>query len=520
MYVLNSDEMRAADAHAIQDLGIPSLVLMENAAARVADVIVARNPMPRPLCVVCGKGNNGGDGMATARLLQQRGWSPVVLLLGRAKDLKADPAENWSRAIDAGVSCRELEDVSALESCLSDSDLVIDALFGTGLSKPLDGIFSGAVQKINQSGKEVISIDVPSGVSSDSGELLGPAIRAQVTVALAALKYCHVLSPACRMCGETYVVDIGIPATSTTSIVHSDDLRRLLPHRKPDSHKGSFGHAAVVAGSTGKSGAAYMAGKAALRSGAGLVTVISPSAVQPVIATLGPEIMTEPAPGNPNYFDTKAGVDVLRLLEGKSAVAIGPGMGTAEDTKAFFQQIVPEIRCALVIDADGLNLAARDLSVLRKRKPLSTLLTPHPGEMARLLGATTQEIQKDRIGAAKKLASETQSIVVLKGYRTVLADPEGRVRINLTGGPALASGGTGDILTGVLAGFLAQGLATIDAAVCGVFLHGFVANLFEAEYPQQALNAMDILNYWNKAVHLTRTRKDLEDEYLNIHFNF
>ncbi len=520
MYVLNAEEMRAADTHAIQDLGIPSLVLMENAAAKVAEVVCARNPRPRPVCVVCGKGNNGGDGMAVARLLKQRGWNPVVLLLGRAGELKADPAENWRRAIEAGVPCLETEDLSVLESHLSDCDLVLDALFGTGLTKPLEGIFSNAVQKINHSGREVLSIDVPSGVSSDSGDLPGPAIRAHVTVALAALKYCHVLSPACRMCGETYVVDIGIPTKSATSIVRKEDLYRALPHRKPDTHKGSYGHAVIVAGSTGKSGAAYMAGKAALRSGAGLVTVVSPSEVQPVIATLGPEIMTEPSQGNPKYFDTKAGVDVLRILEGKSAVAIGPGIGTAEDTKAFFQQIVPAVRCVLVIDADGLNLAARVMSVLRKRKPLSTLMTPHPGEMATLLGITTQEVQKDRIGAARKLAAETQSIVVLKGYRTVLADPEGLVRINLTGGPALASGGTGDILTGVLTGYLAQGLATMDAAICGVFLHGFVANLFEAEYPSQALNAMDILNYWNKAVHLTRTQKDLEDEYLKIHFSF
>jgi len=520
MYVLNADQMRAADSHAIRELGIPSRVLMENAAAKVADVVAARNPQPRPVCVVCGKGNNGGDGMAAARLLKQRGWNPVVLLLGRASELKADSGENWRRAIESGVLCHEVEDLSVFESHLSDCDLVIDALFGTGLTKPLEGIFSGAVQKINQSGREVISIDVPSGVSSDSGELPGPAIRAHFTVALAALKYCHVLSPACRMCGETYVVDIGIPAKSTTSIVRNEDLYRTLPHRKPDSHKGTYGHAVIVAGSTGKSGAAYMAGKAALRSGAGLVTVVSPSAVQPVIAALGPEIMTEPAPGNPNYFDTKAGMDVLRILEGKSAVAIGPGIGTSEDTAAFLQQIVPKIRCALVIDADGLNLVARQLSLLRSRKPLSTLLTPHPGEMARLLETTTQEVQKDRIGAAKKLAAETQSIVALKGYHTVLADPEGRVRINLTGSSALASGGTGDILTGVLTGFLAQGLATIDAALCGVYLHGLVANLFEAEYPQQALNAMDILSYWNRAVHLTRTQKDLEDEYLKIHFSF
>jgi NAD(P)H-hydrate epimerase len=302
------------------------------------------------------------------------------------------------------------------------------------------------------------------------------------------------------------------------AVISAEEVRRLLPHRKPNTHKGTYGHAVIIAGSTGKSGAAYMAGKAALRAGAGLSTVVSPAKVQPVIASLGPEIMTHPAEGNGDYLDVDAANNVAIFVADKTSVAIGPGIGTEEETRTFLQIVALNIPGALLIDADGLNLLARDKSILAQRKPRSTLLTPHPGEMARLLGIDNDAVQKDRITAAKTLASQTNAIVVLKGYRTIIADPEGHVWINLTGGSALASAGTGDILTGILVGFMAQNLVPLDAAIAGVFLHGFISNVFEAEFPHQALNAMDILQYWNRAVQIVRTAKDLEGEYLKIHF--
>lgn len=520
MNVLNAEQMRTADAHAIEVLKIPSLTLMENAAAQVVRVLIERNVQPKRLAVVCGKGNNGGDGMAVARRLKDNGWDPTILLLARGADLKADPAVNWERAVNSGVRCVEIADAVQLEQHLADCEIVIDAIFGTGLAKPTEGFYSEAIQRINRFGKEVISIDVPSGVSSDTGMLPGPAVRANVTVALAALKHCHVLTPACKMCGETYVVDIGIPAESTIKVVRQAEVKSLFPHRPVDGHKGTFGHAAVIAGSTGKSGAAYMSGKAALRAGAGLVTVLSPSRVQPIVATLGPEIMTQPAAGDPDRFSPEAGEGLHAFLADKRGVAIGPGIGTEESTFALFRQIVPRIQSALVIDADGLNLLARDKTLLNERKASSTILTPHPGEMARLLQTDTATVQEDRIASAKQLASETKSVVVLKGYRTIIADPQGRVWINPTGGQALASAGTGDILTGAITGFLAQKLTPLEAAMAGVYVHGFVANLFEKEYPQQALNAMDIVSCWNRAVNLIRTENNLESEYLKFHFSF
>ena len=511
MYVLTAEEMREADLRAIRDLKIPSLTLMENAASRVAEILLRKNRIPSRTLIVCGKGNNGGDGLAVARLLKGSGWDVRALLIGRSDDLKADPAENWARALATSVPCSEDPDGLEIDRHLKECDLIVDALFGTGLTKPLADTYSAVVQKINSSGKEVVSVDVPSGLSSDSGRLLGPAIKATATVALAALKHCHILSPACKMCGEVYVVDIGIPAASTTGVVRSSDIRPLLQHRSMDSHKGTYGHAVIVGGSVGKSGAAYMSAKSALRCGAGLVTVACPARIQPEIAAHGPEIMTLPAENLS---------DVVLFLMDKSATAIGPGMGISDEAKQLFQAVVTQFQGPLVIDADGLNHLAKDLTLLQPRKRSSTILTPHPGEMGRLLNTDTTSVQKDRPAMAGKLAMDTGAIVVLKGYRTIVAHPDGKHWIVLTGGPALASAGTGDILTGIITGFLSQGLKPIEAALAGVYLHGFTANLFEAKYPQQNLNALDILDWWNEAVHLVRSGKDIEGEYVKIHFEF
>jgi hydroxyethylthiazole kinase-like uncharacterized protein yjeF len=507
--VLTADQMRAADAFAIETLHIPSLTLMENAATRVVEILLQKFSAPRETLVVCGKGNNGGDGMAAARLLKNAGWNPKLLLIGKASELKADPAANWKRALEAGVVCVEDPDGSQLNASLTVRDLVIDALFGTGITEPLEGVYSTVVQRMNQSGKEIFAIDVPSGLTSDSGILIGPCVKASTTIALAALKFCHVISPACKMCGEIFVVDIGISSNTTTKIVRAEDVRRVLPYRPVDSNKGTFGHAVIIGGSRGKSGAPFFSGKAALRCGAGLVTIACPSEIQSIVAGYGPEIMTIPSDHTQ---------EVLTFLAEKNAVAIGPGIGTDRKTAEFFREIIANVDGALVIDADGLNHLAHDKSILQQREESSTILTPHPGEMARLRNCQVAEIQKDRIGAAKSFSAETGAIVVLKGYRTVIADPDGDVWINLTGGQSLASGGTGDVLTGIIAGLLAQRLKPVEAAIAGVYLHGLCSTLFEVKYPQQAMNAMDILSWWNEAVALVRSRKDVEGEYLKIHF--
>jgi ADP-dependent NAD(P)H-hydrate dehydratase / NAD(P)H-hydrate epimerase len=520
MKVLTAPQMQAADKHAIEVLKIPSLVLMENAATQVSRILQERYPEPRTTVVVCGKGNNGGDGIAVARLLRLSGWTTTIVLFESQTALKNDPAENWTRAVHAGVRCLDEVAIADLPALLQEADLIIDALFGTGLTKPLEGNYAQAVEAINTSGKDIWSIDVPSGLSSESGELIGPAIHATGTVALAALKYCHILPPASELCGLIYAVDIGIPTASTVSITRGSDVLQLLPFRKPDSHKGTYGHVMVVAGSTGKSGAAFMSAKSALRAGAGLVTVYSPRNVQNVIAALGPEIMTQSSNGNPDFFSVDAFNSAMDFAKDKSVVALGPGIGTNEQTWEFVRDFVEKCDVPMVIDADGLNLVALDRGILLKRKAGSTILTPHPGEMARLLYVDNKKVQSDRIEAALKLARETGSIVVLKGYRTIIADPEENIWINPTGGQPLATGGTGDILTGVIAGFIAQKIPLLQAAIAGVYIHGFTANLFEHDYPQQALNAMDIPAMWNHAVNLIRTQKNFESEYLNFYFTF
>lgn len=510
--------MRAADAHAINDLGIASLSLMESAAAEVVKVIVDRYPDKRHVLVVCGKGNNGGDGLAVARLLKALGWSPSVVLLGKSSDLNADPGHHFARAVAAQVPVKESTDGPLLQMHLADSDLVVDAIFGTGLARAAEGAFAQAIEAINASEKPVVSVDIPSGLSSDTGERIGPAVVARTTVALAALKYCHVLSPGCTHCGDLYVRDIGIPTTSPVTLTVSRDVAALLPKRATEGHKGDFGHALVMAGSNGKAGAAYLCGKAALRTGAGLVTIVSPQKAQIAVASYGPEIMTEPVAGNPDFFSAEALTRLRELVKDKSVVAIGPGIGTHTDTMAPFKQVVAETQAPLVIDADGLNLLAQDRSILLKRKPSTTVLTPHPGEMARLMGTTVEAVQHDRIDAARRLAQESGAIVVLKGYRTVIAEPGGRVTINPSGGSSLASGGTGDVLTGAIAGLIAQGLSPEQAARTAVFAHGLAGNLWEKKYPQQALNALDVLSLWNETVHLIRTDNRLDQSFFRFHF--
>ena len=516
MNILSAREMQEADRHAIEVLKIPSIQLMENAAAAVVRVVRKRHASPVSVAVVCGKGNNGGDGLAVARLLQQGGWQARALLLDASAELKPDPAVNWKRAVEAGVTCLENVNPAGLARHMSECDLVLDALFGTGLTKPLEGRYAEAVEAMNRSKRHIGAIDVPSGLGSDSGELIGPAVRAAWTVALAALKHCHVLEPAREYCGTVHAADIGIPAPSQLSLLRSREAASGFPLRKAQANKGTFGHTVIVAGSTGKSGAAYMAGKSALRAGAGLVTVASPSFVQPAIAAHGPEIMTFPVSGDPHNFSVECVTDLLRFLEDKQAMAVGPGMGQQGTSLEFLREL--RARCALpaVLDADALNLAAQDLTMLARRKPETTVLTPHPGEMARLLGATTQSVQSDRVAAARKLAQETGCIVVLKGYRTVIAAPSGRAFINPTGCHALASAGTGDILTGAVAGLLAQGAAPLQASLTGVYTHGFAGNLFEQQYPNQALNAMDIPAIWNRAVHEI-CHGGIESDYLGFH---
>ena len=490
MKVLTAAQMREVDRRTI-GMGIPGLVLMENAGQRVVELLAGKfAPLAaQRIAVLCGKGNNGGDGMVVARQLFTR-FHPAalhVVLLAAPEELKGDAARNYQMLTVCGCP---VERAIPAEARLA--TLVVDALLGTGLSGPATGAMLEAIRQINSGFPlaKVVAVDIPSGMPSDSGEPLGEQARADYTVTFTAPKPAQVLSPNCDAVGELRVEAIGSPPgifdaddSITLSLVEPAQFRHLLAPRPRDSNKGLFGHVLVIAGSHGKTGAAAMSGMAALRAGAGLVTVASEESAIPVIAGHAAELMTEAL--DPGRLDS--------IAEKKDVIAIGPGLGSRPETVAMVRRAVADFRQPMVVDADALNaLAGAQWSGGGRLR----VLTPHPGEMARLTGKKIPEIQADRLAAARGLATARQVCLVLKGERTLIAFPDGRVWINPTGSPAMATGGTGDILTGLIVGFLGQFPKETDMAVAAaVYLHGLAGQLGAAALTEQCLVATDLLRY-------------------------
>lgn len=457
-----AEAMRALDRHAIEVLGVPGEVLMESAGRAVVDVVLARRPSR--VHVVCGPGHNGGDGLVAARHLAIVGVAVDVELVAAPR---GDAAVQWERARAAGV--REGDGAGA--------DLVVDAIFGTGLARPVEGPAARAIERLNEAGVPVVAVDLPSGIDADRGAELGVAVRAAETVTFGMPKPGLALEPGRSLAGRVTVARIGIPehapGVAPDALVWTPAAAaERLPERPADGHKGHFGHVLVAAGSQGKTGAAALAARAALRAGAGLVTVACPAGVNDILEQKCTEAMTEPVPDTAGRAFAAAAEDaLLALAESRDVVALGPGIGREPETEAMVRSLVKRLTKPLVLDADGLNAFEGRAEELR-----ASVITPHPGEAARLLGSSSVEIQSDRLGAARRLADMSGAVVVLKGAGTVIAGPEGPPLINPTGGPALAAGGSGDVLTGVVAAFLAQGLPARDAAGLGVFVHGLAAD--------------------------------------------
>jgi hydroxyethylthiazole kinase-like uncharacterized protein yjeF len=488
--VLDNDAMREADRHTIEDLGVPGLELMENAAAGVVDALRECYPEARRILILCGRGNNGGDGLAAARLLAGGGLEIKVLLFAKPEHLSPDAAENFRQAESTGVSIVvvEGEDLSALDIELAPDppDLVVDALLGTGIDRPLGGRLAHVVQKIEGAALVVVAVDVPTGLSGSSAGVPGPVMPAELTVTFAALKHCHVLPPACLHCGEVAVVDIGIPPSvvengSDLRWVEAEDAALLLPHRHTASHKGSYGHLLLIAGSEGRGGAVAMAAQAAVVAGAGLVTMAVPKPTVPVVDGACLEAMTHAMATDDR--GRMAGPEGLEELTSRTtAVAAGPGMGTGEGAAATLEWILDSWKGSLLLDADAINLlSGRPERLAGRQQP--AVLTPHPGELARLLGRANEDVISDRVAAARDAAGRAQAVVVAKGFRTVIADPDGEVFINPTGDAGLASGGSGDVLTGTIGAFLAQGMEPVRAAIVGCWLHGRAGELGGEEWP-------------------------------------
>ncbi len=512
MRVLTAAQMREADRITIEELGIPSLVLMENAGRQVVAAIEAAFPeiATRRVAVLSGRGNNGGDGFVIARTLLERVLEVSVFVIGPLADVRGDARHNLEVLGRLGVSVVEIADEQTWElhfSEISTCDLIVDAIFGTGLRQVPDGMYPTVFGDINGSGIPVVAVDVPSGLLADTHEVQGEAVRAAVTVTLAAPKICHVLPPAQRVCGNLVVADIGIPEMVIERVdgAHVDVITRgvtrmLIEPRDPEAHKGEFGRVLIVAGSMGRSGAAHLAAMAALRSGAGLVTVATPRSVQPILAAMAPEYMTLGLPEDEDGQLTEEGLE--RVLDtAADVIAVGPGLGTGPRVRAFVHGIVGRAGVPLVLDADALNaFTGEHVSKLTGHDGHDVIITPHPGEMARLMGVSADEVQADRISAARRFAQAHQLHVVLKGHRTLIAAPEGTVAINMTGNPGMATGGTGDVLTGVIAGWLGQLLDPEGAARLGVYLHGHAGDLAMADLGEAALTASDLLLYLGDAV--------------------
>jgi hydroxyethylthiazole kinase-like uncharacterized protein yjeF len=506
MKILTAAQMREVDRRTIE-AGIPGIVLMENAGHRVVEFLAETfAPLDRQrIVILCGKGNNGGDGLVVARQLFTR-FRPAelhVVLAAAPEELKGDAAQNYRMLRVAGCPAAR-----QITPAMRRATLVLDALLGTGLQGPAAGPMLEWIREVNTGFPlaQVVAVDIPSGVESDAAETPGEAVQADYTVTFTAPKVGQILPPNCRRVGRLRVAPIGSPPelyendeAVFLSLAEAGDFAELFAPRLPWSHKGDFGHLLVVAGSRGKSGAAAMTGLAALRAGAGLVTVASAVSALPLIASHAPELMTEPLPETPDGALAESAFERLAALaENKDVLAIGPGLGTHPETVALVRRLVERLPHPMVIDADGLNaLAGFALQAAGRVR----ILTPHPGEMARLAGISTREVQADRVGVARAFAQRHQVVLVLKGYRTLVASPEGRVQVNPTGGPALASGGAGDILTGAIGGLLAQFPGQpVRAAAAGVYLHGLAGDLGAVRTGEQALIATDLLKHFPRAM--------------------
>ena len=500
MKVLTAAQMREVDRRT-SELGLAGLILMENAGHRVVEVLAESYAPLREqrVIVMCGKGNNGGDGLVVARQLYTRlrpQWLHVVLA-GDPAEMKGDAAENY-RMLQA-VGCPVTFELTPE---MKTATLIVDALLGTGIHGAAEGRSLELIRAINNEFPlaNVVSVDIPSGLDSDSGTPPGDTVRASHTVTFTAPKPCQVLSPALEYCGKLHVTAIGSPpelyekdASVYLSLSEPSLFAHLFRPRVLDSNKGLYGHALVIAGARGKTGAAAMSGLAALRAGAGLVTVATAESALNAVASHSPELMTEPLPETAAGSISTKSLDnglLAGVIEKKNVVAIGPGMGQDPDTVQFIRHVVEEQHVPMVVDADALN------ALVDRRLRGPRILTPHPGEMSRLTRKTIAEVQADRIGIARAFAQDRGVYLVLKGNRSVIAAPDGRVWINPTGSPAMATGGTGDVLTGMIAGLVAQFPDQIETALlAAVYLHGRAGELGAEKLGEKAFIATDLLRF-------------------------
>lgn len=511
MELVTAEQMQAIDRNAIETLGIPGAVLMENAGRAAAEEIMddAGELFPGPVLILAGKGNNGGDGYVIARILADCGWQVQTLVLAEKDQIKGDARLMLQILQRLEAEIQFVADETSLRKkfTAAEPQLIIDALLGTGLSNEVSGLYRLAIDLVNQNPAQVVAVDVPSGVNGSDGRVMGVAVMADLTLCFDCAKIGHASRPGADYVGELRVLEIGIPrvqrpqVTIDCCLIDEEEASILLPDRLATGHKGTFGHLGVVAGSTGMTGAAVLCSEAGLRSGTGLVTLLCPADLHSVVEVKLTEVMTRALTGQRDCLISENCVEIEGFSGKWQALVIGPGLGTDPQTVEAIRRLISESHCPLVLDADGLNALAGATKIMQKAEAAPLVLTPHPGEFSRLSGKTIDEIEADRFRIARQFAIEHGVVLLLKGARTLIVDPEGRVRINGSGNSGLASGGSGDVLSGLIGGLLAQGLSSFDAASLGAWLHGAAADLLADEIGCAGILAGDLLKYIPVARH-------------------
>jgi hydroxyethylthiazole kinase-like uncharacterized protein yjeF len=500
MKILDAAQMRNIDRRTTERFGVPSIVLMENAALAVVDAVFDHYPDCGRVALLCGTGQNGGDGFAVARHLENRGVVPVVIVAGDRAAIRGDALTNFITCERLGIPIYDLREPDDLETILAhaaDADLIVDAIFGTGLNRPPSGLFEDLIRAIAELRIPVLAVDLPSGANASSAVPFEPCVQAEVTVTFAAPKLCHVFEPAAQYCGEVVVADISIPEIAieeeavTLALITPKDVAAHVEPRLPATHKGTYGHVGVIAGSPGRSGAAVLCARGAVRTGAGLVSVMTDAETARLVHAASIESMTDSAG------------DLQAFLANKSAVVLGPGLQDDEAAHAKTRELVAAIGLPLVIDASGLNAFAGHAADLNPHNQ-SRVLTPHPGELARLIGGDARSINEDRLAAAREAARVTNCVVVLKGYQTLVAEPDGHVFVNPTGNAGMASGGMGDVLAGMIGALLARNTDPVDAACTAVYLHGLAGDVLAEEFGDTGLAAGDLAERIPHAVQRVR----------------
>lgn len=531
MKILNAQQIREIDRLTVERFGIPWPILMETAGGRVVEALIERigTVAGRYIAVLCGKGNNGGDGAVIARLLWMRGASVDAFLFGRIVETKGEALTNFEilqrLAEEKGNAEHPSSDLffyenASVEQIDAGYDVVIDAIFGTGLNRPAQGILAEAIETIRLiRGHEtslIVSVDIPSGLSSDRAAPIGVHVDADLTISFTAPKIGNILAPACRANGELIIAAIGTPewiideeSGSWLNLVEREMIASWLgdTERPIDAHKGTVGDVLLFSGSRGKTGAAALASAATLRAGAGLVTVATAGSAQAMmVGQVLPEVMTEPLEETARGAISSRAIErALELSNKRTVLAIGPGLSSADqDTRTFVREMLAQRRAPVVLDADGLNAVAPWPDDLQGSDDLPIIVTPHPGEMARLSGLANSDVTSDRIAIAREFARRSGAITVLKGSRTIIASPDGEVFVNATGNPGMATAGSGDVLTGLLAGLLAQRPGDpLGATIAAVYLHGLAGDLATRKKGMRSLLASDIIDHLSEAFLIT-----------------